>query len=93
MDPLGAQPSITEAKDLPRWDADQSSIRLTVADSTASPYSSSPFPVRRDLNRKIAFWQVTVGVQSGIFSICPRHTFTRIFIGMCGAGKHKFTSL
>lgn len=61
MDPLGAQPSIIEAKDLPRWDADQSSfispLRIP-ADSTASPYSTSPFPFRRDLNQKIAFWQV-----------------------------------
>ena len=61
MDPLGAQPTITEAKDLPRWDADQSTLRSPIqipADSTASPYSTSPFPVRRDLNQKIAFWQV-----------------------------------
>ena len=59
MDSLGAQPTITEAKDLPRWDADQSTLRSPIqipADSTASPYSTSPFPVRRDLNQKIAFW-------------------------------------
>lgn len=56
MDPLGVTAPIADALSLPRW----SSIPVPAYESATPPASSrrteNPFPVRQDLNSKVALW-------------------------------------
>ena len=57
MDLLGARPEFMEAGSLPRWSASQPDT-LPELDPLALPNAHviNPFPVRDDLNSKIALW-------------------------------------
>ena len=57
MDPLGVTATIVDALSLPRW----SSIPVPAYENPAMPESDTsrtqtPFPVRQDLNAKVALW-------------------------------------
>ena len=56
-DPLGTRPQFTEARSVPRWGASRAET-LRELDRQALPNAHviSPFPVREDLNDKVALW-------------------------------------
>lgn len=58
MDPLGAKPQTMDLKDVVRWGATEPADPPTVDSSRQLPNAHviSPFPVREDLNNKIALW-------------------------------------
>ena len=56
-DLLGARPQFTEAKSLPRWSSSEPDILPELDPQTLSnAHVINPFPVREDLNDKIALW-------------------------------------
>lgn len=58
MEPLGARPQTVEGNSLPRW----SKLEIDIAGSEVSgrtyphAHSTTPFPIRDDLNEKITLW-------------------------------------
>ena len=56
-DLLGARPEFTDAKSLPRWSSTEHEV-LPELDPQTLPNAHviNPFPVRADLNDKIALW-------------------------------------
>ena len=56
-DLLGARPQFTDARSLPRWSSSEPDV-LPELDPQTQPNTHviSPFPVREDLNSKIALW-------------------------------------
>ena len=68
MDPLGVTAPIVDALSLPRW----SSTPVPAYENGGSPASSgrtqNPFPIRRDLNSKVALWCVFYRCSSVFFS-------------------------
>lgn len=56
MDPLGVTAPIVDALSLPRW----SCIPVPAYENVMPPASSrridNPFPVRQDINSKVALW-------------------------------------
>ena len=56
-DLLGARPQFTEAQALPRWSSTQAgSLPELDPQSVPNAHVISPFPLREDLNEKIALW-------------------------------------
>ena len=68
MDPLGARPDTVDADGIERWgDVEPESDPLTAAANTSvigselpCAHATPPFPVRADLNNKVAYWSVSV---------------------------------
>jgi len=62
MDPLGVTAPIVDALSLPRW----SSTPVPAYENAGSPANSArtqnPFPIRQDLNSKVALWCVFIDV-------------------------------
>lgn len=57
MDLLGARPEFVEAQSLPRWNSTHPSAPLELDQETLpNAHVINPFPVRDDLNSKIALW-------------------------------------
>lgn len=58
MEPLGARPQTVEGNSLPRWS--KTEVDMAVSEATGRTYpnshSTTPFPIREDLNEKIALW-------------------------------------
>jgi len=61
MDPLGARPDTVEGSSIARWNtSDPEGPPPNVEDSVLpNAYTISPFPMREDLNGKIAVWYVS----------------------------------
>lgn len=56
-DLLGARPSIAEAVGLPRWNTTSPGpLQPMDPESVPNAHVINPFPVRDDLNSKIALW-------------------------------------
>ncbi len=57
MDPLGARPTTVDLGEVTRWGASQADSPIP-SDPSALPNAHviSPFPVREDLNQKVALW-------------------------------------
>ena len=71
MDPLGARPDTVDADGIERWgDTGTVSDPLTTAAATSSvlgselpcAHATPPFPMRVDLNHKVAYWSVSLGL-------------------------------
>lgn len=58
MDPLGARPTTVDLCELTRWGAaqEQPTAPLDLSDSLPNAHVISPFPIREDLNQKVALW-------------------------------------
>ena len=57
MDLLGARPVLAEALSLPRWsETSPEPPQPLDLESLPNAHIINPFPVRDDLNRKIALW-------------------------------------
>lgn len=65
MDPLGAPPDTLDVEGIKRWgDVEVDVDPLTAAAATTSvlgselpcAHATPPFPVRADLNHKVAYW-------------------------------------
>lgn len=58
MEPLGARPQTVEGNSLPRWSKTEVDVAASEATGKSYPgaHSTTPFPVREDLNEKIALW-------------------------------------
>lgn len=65
MDPLGARPVTVDIASIPRWNTfDPEGPPPNVEDSVLpSAHVISPFPVREDLNNKVALWYNWVSLQ------------------------------
>lgn len=92
MDPLGVTAPIVDALSLPRW----SSTPVPAYENAVQPASSirtqNPFPVRRDLNSKVALWWVFIGVYLRVPVRCfisgkdmpvQRHVVVFLKMSMC----------
>ena len=61
MDPLGARPEIVQAMELVRWNETlRGETTLPQLSSLPNAHVITPFPIREDLNGKIALWWVCV---------------------------------
>ena len=60
MDPLGASTVIVDALSLPRWSS--TPVPCYAAPLPDTKRIGSPFPVRQDLNSKVALWLVAANV-------------------------------
>ena len=57
MDPLGARPSTVDATALPRWGSiPLPSPPVPTSGPLPNAHVISPFPIREDLNSKVALW-------------------------------------
>ena len=57
MDPLGARPQVVDIGDVLRWGAVQSETPPPISPADKTPtHVISPFPMREDLNDKVALW-------------------------------------
>lgn len=56
MDPLGVTASIADALSLPRWSSTPVPAYEIMSQPTSSRRTATPFPVREDLNAKVALW-------------------------------------
>lgn len=58
MEPLGARPQTVEGNSLPRWSKMEIDMVASEASGRTYPnaHSTTPFPIREDLNTKIALW-------------------------------------
>lgn len=58
MDPLGAKPNTVNVAEIPRWSSSEAEGPPPNVDDSVLPNAHviSPFPVREDLNNKIALW-------------------------------------
>ena len=62
MDPLGARPNIVDVDSIARWNTSDPEGPPPNVDDSQLPSSHviSPFPVREDLNSKVALWYASV---------------------------------
>ena len=57
MDPLGARPQVVDIGDVLRWGAVQPETPSPISPADKTPtHVISPFPMREDLNDKVALW-------------------------------------
>lgn len=57
MDPLGAKPPTCDVSELQPWgDGDPEGSPPFPEGSLPKAHKTSPFPVREDLNKKVAIW-------------------------------------
>lgn len=61
MDPLGVTAAIVDAHSLPRWSFTPVPAYEIMTRPSNSRRTQNPFPVRQDLNAKVALWWVFIG--------------------------------